>query len=124
MGSLDPLAAFALQAVANAQAAMDEAVLNLGTLIDNLRTQLSIGDIVTATVLPPENGSDRLQILNQTVSAQLPPGIFPGETIALQVTGFTSGSVLVQNLGTIAAQTPEPATPADAQPNAPVQIPP
>ena len=117
MGSLDPLAAFALQAVASAQAAIDEAVLNLGTLVENLRASVAIGDILTATVLPPENGVDRLQLLNQTVAAQLPPGIFPGETISLQVTGFTSTGLLVRNLGPDAeAPAPESPAPTPAQP--------
>ncbi len=113
MGSLDPLAAFALQAVANAQASIDEAILNLGTLVESIRAQVSVGEILNATVLPPENGSDRLQLLGQTVSAQLPPGIFPGENVALQVTGFTPNAVLVRNLGTsLPAQSPSPPQPA------------
>lgn len=124
MSGLDPLAAFALQAVANAQAALEDATLHLGSLFQDLRAQLAVGDILTASVLPPESGSDRLSILGQTVAAQLPPGILPGETIALQVSGFTARAVIVRNLGLVDpgttesdAQTPSGvSTPATAPP--------
>lgn len=99
MSGLDPLAAFALQAVANAQASLEEAAINLGSLVQDFKAQITVGDVLNATVLPPQNGTDRLLFLGQTIAAQLPPGINPGQTIALQVTGFTSTAILVRNLG-------------------------
>jgi hypothetical protein len=106
---MDPLAAaLAAQAVAGAQLAMDEAVLSLGASLPALQAQLSVGDVVAATVLPPQGGSDLLSFLGQTVRAQLPAGIDPGQALALQVTGFTNSAVIVKNLGTIDPQHPIP----------------
>jgi hypothetical protein len=106
MSNLDPLAAFALQAVANAQAAIEEATLNLGSLISDFEAKVSVGDVLDATVLPPQDGGDRISLLGQTLAAQLPPGINPGETIALQVTAFTDTAIIVRNLGTIDPENP------------------
>lgn len=111
MANFDPLAAFALQAVANAQAAIEEATLNLGTLLSDVQAKLSVGDVLTATVLPPQDGNDRISLLGQMLAAQLPPGINPGETITLQVTGFTNTAILVRNLGVVDPENP-PETPA------------
>ncbi len=115
MSGLDPLAAFAAQIVANAQAAIEEAALDLGAATQAFQAQLSVGDILTATVLPPENGSDRLSVLGQTIAARLPSGVNPGEQLQLQVTGFTSAAIIVRNLGVIDPNNPPP------QPN--IQVP-
>ncbi len=108
---MDPLAAFALQAVANAQAAIEEATLNLGALVSQFQAQLSVGDVLTATVLAPQDGTDRISLLGETLAAQLPPGINPGETIALQVTGFTNTAIIVRNLGTVDPEVASPEAP-------------
>ena len=108
MSGLDPLAALAAQAVANAQAAMDEAILNLGADVAALQAQISVGDVIAATVLPPQGGTDLLSFLGQTVAAQIPPGINPGETLLLQVTSFNNSTVTVRNLGTIDPDNPIP----------------
>ena len=108
MSGIDPLAAFASEALANAQAAIADAALNLGTLLEEFRAQISVGDVLTATVLSAENGVDRISVLGQTLPAQLPPGINPGEQIALQVTGFTNTAILVRNLGTLDPAQPVP----------------
>ena len=108
MSGLDPLAALAAQAVANAQAAVDEAILSLGADVATLQAQVNVGDVIAATVLPPQGGTDLLSFLGQTVAAQIPPGIDPGETLLLQVTGFTNATVTVRNLGTIDPQNPVP----------------
>ena len=108
MSGLDPLAALAAQAVANAQAAMDEAILSLGADVATLQAQVKVGDVIAATVLPPQGGTDLLSFLGQTVAAQIPPGINPGETLLLQVTGFTNSTVTVRNLGTIDPENPIP----------------
>ncbi len=105
MSGLDPLAAFALSQ-ANALAgevalALDAATLSLGA---------KLGDILSATVLPPQNGSDFLLISGQVIQAQLPPAIHPGELLALEVTRVTPQQILVRNLGV----TPPPAVATEA----------
>jgi hypothetical protein len=116
MSGLDPLAALAAQAVANAQAAIDAATLSLGADVAALQAQISVGDVIAATVLPPQGGTDLLSFLGQTVAAQIPPGINPGETLLLQVTGFTNSTVTVQNLGTIDPENPIPTVNAELTP--------
>lgn len=85
--------------VAAAEAAMLEAAINLGVSSEVLQAQISIGDILAAKILPPQNGQDLIEILGQRVSAQLPPGVHPGETLLLQVTGFAGSQIYVRNLG-------------------------
>ena len=75
------------------------------------RKAAHVGDVLTATVLPAQDGTDRISLLGQILPAQLPPGINPGETIALQVTAFTNSAVIVRNLGAI--------DPEEAPPEAP-----
>jgi Flagellar hook-length control protein FliK len=113
MSAYNPLAALAAgQAVTQAQVQ----AIDLGIQIEILQQQIEVGDLLTATVLTPQGGSDRLALLGQTVLAQLPPGVNPGESLLLQVTGFTGNQILVQNLGTVDPANP----PATVQ----VQIPP
>ncbi|MHB8195746.1 MAG: hypothetical protein ACYDFQ_06670, partial [Vulcanimicrobiaceae bacterium] len=88
MSASDPGSGLAAQAVAAAQNAIADATLQLGTAAI-LRADLQVGQVLDALVLPPQGGSDRVQILGQTVVAQLPPGIDPGQTLALQITGFS-----------------------------------
>ena len=116
MSGLDPLAALAAQAVANAQAAIDAATLSLGADVATLQAQVNVGDVIAATVLPPQAGTDLLSFLGQTVAAQIPPGIDPGETLLLQVTGFTNSTVTVRNLGTIDPENPIPTVNPDLTP--------
>jgi hypothetical protein len=121
MSGLDPLAALAAQAVANAQAAMDEAVLSLDLGVDVavLQAQVNVGEVIAATVLPPQGGTDLLSFLGQTVTAQIPPGINPGETMLLQVTGFTNSAVIVKNLGTLDPENPVPTVNIELPPQPP-----
>jgi len=107
MSGLDPLA-LAAQAAANAQAAIDQAILNLGADAAILQAQVNVGDVIAATVLPPQSGSDLLSFLGQTVQAQIPAGIDPGQTLLLQVTGFTNSAVIVRNLGIQDPENPVP----------------
>ena len=116
MSGLDPLAALAAQAVANAQAAIDEAILSLGGDVAALQAQINVGDVIAATVLPPQGGTDLLSFLGQTVAAQIPPGIDPGETLLLQVTGFTNSAVIVRNLGTVDPENPIPTVSVEVTP--------
>jgi len=121
MSGFDPLAALAAQVVAGAEAAIEQATLDLGAVVQEIRAQIAVGDIVNATVLPPQDGNDRISFLGQNVTAQLPPGIDPGDTIALQVTGFTSTAILVRNLGEADPENPPqaaelPPPPAGALP--------
>jgi hypothetical protein len=108
MSGFDPLAVLAAQAVTNAQAAIDQATLSLGADVAVLQAQVNVGDVIAATVLAPRSGTDLLSFLGQTVAAQIPPGINPGETLLLQVTGFTNSAVIVRNLGTLDPENPIP----------------
>jgi hypothetical protein len=119
MSGLDPLAALAAQAVANAQASMDEAILSLGVDVAVLQAQVNVGEVIAATVLAPQGGTDLLSFLGQTVTAQIPPGIDPGETMLLQVTGFTNSAVIVKNLGTLDPQNPVPTVNVEIPPQPP-----
>ncbi|MBV8246423.1 MAG: hypothetical protein JOZ38_10910 [Candidatus Eremiobacteraeota bacterium] len=107
MSALDPLAALAAQRAAILTAIAD-AALSLGDVAELLQTQLSVGDVLAATILPPKGGADLLLILGQQVVAQLPPGVDPGETLLLQVTGFSGNQILVRNLGVQDPQNPVP----------------
>ena len=78
----------AAQVLANADATIEQATIDLGIAVADLQAQISVGQVIVATVLPPQNGVDYISLLGQNVPAQLPPGINPGEAIAVQVTGF------------------------------------
>lgn len=99
MSSVDPLAAIAAQVAAMTDAAPADAALDLGAIAQVLQSQLAAGDVLEATVLAPKGGQDLMQILGQTVVAQLPPDVRPGEQLLLQVTGFQGNQILVRNLG-------------------------
>jgi hypothetical protein len=105
------MAGFNPVAAAGAQGALAQsslAAIDLGVAIEILQAQLTVGDLLTATILPPQGGADLLSFLGQTVAAQLPPGINPGESLLLQVTGFTSSQIVVRNLGVVDPQNPPP----------------
>lgn len=121
MSSFDPLAAVVADA-ALAQSSI--AAIDLGVQIEILQQQLAVGDLLTATILPPQNGIDLLSLLGQTVQAQLPPGIDPGETLLLQVTGFQGNQILVRNIGVVDPDNPPPTvtvTLPQPEPGAPTQ---
>jgi hypothetical protein len=101
MSGLDPLALAGLanNVVAAAELAFIEAALDLGVSADVLHAQLSVGDFLTATVLPAQNGHDVLEIFGRPVAAQLPPDVRPGETLVLQITGFSGNRIVVRNMG-------------------------
>lgn len=107
MSGIDPFAALGADAVAQAQAALFEAALNLELSADLLPQKVAVGDLLTATILPPEGGVDRIELFGQPIAAQLPPGIHPGETVALQVTAVRGTQIVVRNLGTTSAESPE-----------------
>ncbi|MDQ2679775.1 MAG: flagellar hook-length control protein FliK [Candidatus Eremiobacteraeota bacterium] len=96
---LDPLAALAAQAAGAAENALADATLSLGVSAEVLQAQISVGDLLTASVLPPAGGHDLLDILGQTVIAQLPTDVYPGEKLVLSVTGFDGNRIMVRNLG-------------------------
>jgi Flagellar hook-length control protein FliK len=140
MSGVDPLSVGAAQnLVVAAELAFIEAALDLGIPADVLQAQLSVGDLLTGTVLPPQNGHDLLEIFGRQVAAQLPPDVRPGDTLVLQVSGFSGNRIVVRNLGLydpenpVRTVTPEllkqqqqatPPPPAAAKaPNAPVTLP-
>ena len=95
-----------MQAVLAAQTAIAEATLDLGAIAQSVVAQLKTGDLLSALVLPPSGGVDHISLFGQSLPAQLPPGIAPGETLALQVTGFSPTQIFVRNLGPIDPQNP------------------
>jgi hypothetical protein len=103
MSGLDPLAALAAE-TALTQAQVQ--ALDLGVAVEILQQQLSVGDLLTATVLPSQGGIDLLSIFGTTVAAQLPTGVNPGQSLLLQVTGFQDSQILVQNLGVVDPENP------------------
>ena len=105
MSGFDPLAALAADAALQTSSV---AAIDLGVAIEILQAQLAVGDLLTATVLPPQGGSDRLALLGQTVLAQLPPGVDPGQSLLLQVTGFAGNQIVVRNLGVVDPNNPPP----------------
>jgi hypothetical protein len=115
MSGLDPTAAVAAQVVAGAMDAVAEAALSLGVSADVLQATIRVGDALEAQVLPPQGRRDLVQIAGQTVVAELPAGVYPGETLVLQVTGFSGNQILVRNLGV--------ANPNDPQPTVDVRLP-
>lgn len=120
MSSVDPLAVPAALIGAMPDAAAADASLDLGAVAQVLQAQLAAGDILEATVLAPKGGQDLISILGQTVVAQLPPDVRPGEQLLLQVTGFQGNQILVRNLGVQDPQNPVLTValdlPAQAQP--------
>ncbi|MGC8485938.1 MAG: hypothetical protein ACP5O6_09950 [Candidatus Baltobacteraceae bacterium] len=105
MAGIDP-SALAMQAVLAAQTAIAEATLDLGAIAQSVIAQLKTGDLLSALVLPPSEGVDHISLFGQSLPAQLPPGIAPGDTLALQVTGFSPTQIFVRNLGAIDPQNP------------------
>jgi hypothetical protein len=103
MSGVDPLAALAAQ-TAFTQAQVQ--AIDLGVAVEILQQQLSVGDLLTATVLPAQGGVDLLSLFGTTVAAQLPTGVNPGQSLLLQVTGFQDNQILVQNLGIIDPENP------------------
>lgn len=116
MSSFDPLAGIIADA---ALAQSSVAAIDLGIQIELLQQQLTVGDLVTATILPPQNGVDLLSLFGQTVQAQLPPGIDPGQTLLLQVTGFQGNNILVRNIGVVDPNNPPPTVTIDLPPPEP-----
>lgn len=116
MTSFDPLAGVIADA---ALAQSSVAAIDLGIQIELLQQQLTVADLITATILPPQNGVDLLSLFGQTVQAQLPPGIDPGQTLLLQVTGFQGNNILVRNIGVVDPNNPPPTVTIDLPPSEP-----
>ncbi|MDQ2865260.1 MAG: flagellar hook-length control protein FliK [Candidatus Eremiobacteraeota bacterium] len=108
MSNFDPVAAAAAQAIAGAERAIEIATLQIGLSGDAFQTQIRTGDMLEAVVLPPQNGSDRLLLFGRSIDAELPPGIHPGESLILQVTGLSAEHVIVRNLGPVSSMQPLP----------------
>lgn len=117
MSNLDPLAAIAARAALAAQNFAADTAVDLGVPAEVLQSQINVGDLLDAIVLPPQNGVDRISLLGQTVAAQLPPGIDPGESILLQVTGFQGQQIYVRNLGAIDSENPPPVVNVQFEPS-------
>ena len=97
MSGIDPAALAAI--ITLSKDAMLQATLDIGVPAEALRAKIHVGDLLAATVLPPEHGTDFVELLGQRVSAQLPPEVHPGETLVLQVTAFKDNQIVVRSLG-------------------------
>ncbi len=86
-----------------------------------LQQQVSVGDVVTATVLPSNGLGDVLNILGSRVAASLPPTLVPGDVITAKVTGFNGTQILLQVLSSTSGPVPATtaASPAAAPPSGP-----
>jgi hypothetical protein len=73
--------------------------------------KLQIGDVIRATVLRPQGGQDFIELAGQPLPAQLPPEVYPGETLALQVTELTPATITVRNLGPLTSTPPQTSAP-------------
>jgi hypothetical protein len=79
-----------------------------------LQNAVTVGQVVTAQVLPSNGLTDLITILGSRVAASLPPNFVPGDQFTAQVTGFNGPQILLQVLGAA-----EPGTAADAPPPGP-----
>ena len=70
MSGLDPLSALAADAALTQSQVQ---AIDLGVQIEILQQQLTVGDLLAATILPAQDGTDRLSLLGVTVPASLPP---------------------------------------------------
>ena len=59
-----------------------------------LNALLQEGDVFQATVLPFNGVTDLIEAFGLQVPASLPPGIYPGEQIQLQVQGFQGDQIM------------------------------
>jgi hypothetical protein len=109
--SVDPganVAAAAGAAAAAADAALQALIANelnaLAADAQALQSQVTVGQVVTAQVLPPNGITDLISVLGNRVAAALPPTLSPGEVFTAQVTGFNGPQILLQIVAT-----PDPA---------------
>ena len=106
--SIDPLAA----GVADPAALIDAEIAVLAADAQALRAELVQGAVVAARVLASNGLTDLLEIAGRRVAASLPPGPQPGDTLAVQVTGFDGDRILLQIVA------PRANAPSEALPSA------
>ena len=63
-----------------------------------LANSVTVGQVVTAQVLPSNGLTDLISILGNRVAAALPPNFVPGDQFTAQVTGFNGPQILLQVL--------------------------
>lgn len=90
--SVDPLAA----GVADLAALLDAEIASLAADAQALSALLVEGAVVSARVLPSNGLTDLLDIAGRRVAAALPPTVRPGDVVAVRVTGFDGGRILLQ----------------------------
>ncbi len=93
--------------------------LDLGVAAEVVQKQIAVGDLLAAEILAPQGGYDLIQILGRQITAQLPPGVNPGQTLLLQVSAFAGNRILVRNLGLIDPNNPPATVTADLPPASP-----
>ncbi len=90
--SVDPLAAGG----ADLAALLDAEIASLAADAQALSALLVEGAVVSARVLPSNGLTDLLDIAGRRVAASLPPTVRPGDVVAVRVTGFDGGRILLQ----------------------------
>lgn len=125
MAGLDPSQGAALGAAVNAaDLQFLETALTLDASAAALQAKLAPGDVLTARILPPQGGTDFIEVAGQTLPAQLPPDVYPGDTLALQVTNVSGNQIYVRNLGTADPSQSASAQTQTQQPQPAQQVPP
>jgi hypothetical protein len=114
--SVNPAAAAAAAAGPNISAATAEQLIAaevsaLAADAVELANAVTVGQVVTAQVLPSNGLTDLISILGNRVAAALPPNFVPGDQFTAQVTGFNGPQILLQVLASA-----DPATISDTPP--------
>jgi hypothetical protein len=109
--SVDPAAAAAASTTAAVDAIITAELNALAADAQALGQQVSVGDVVPATVLPSNGLTDLLSILGNRVAASLPPTLTPGDQITVQVTGFNGTQILLRVLAASEQAAPSTAAP-------------
>ena len=115
--SVDPVASGSTGAAATIDALIAAELNALAADAQALQSQVTVGQVVSAQVLPSNGLTDLISILGNRVAAALPPTLTPGDVFSAQVVGFDGPQILLQILD---ASAPPPAgetpLPADASP--------
>jgi hypothetical protein len=113
--SVNPAAAAAAAAGPNVAATAEQLIAAevsaLAADAVQLANSVTVGQVVTAQVLPSNGLTDLITILGNRVAAALPPNFVPGDQFTAQVTGFNGPQILLQVLSTA-----DPATISDTPP--------
>ncbi len=112
--SVDPLAAGG----ADLAAILDAEIAALAADAQSLSELLVVNAVVSARVLPSNGLTDLVEIAGRRVAASLPATVRPGEVVAVRVTGFDGGRILLQIVGNDEGEPASPSPPVAPPPGA------